>query len=148
MLCCQCDELLKMGQHGGTGHRPVFAIRFVLLLFSLLLSSFRSSSIRTPQIAMLVHFNLFSTLLTPPTGTINCFPTAQLPTQATRPFRAFPVTHRSIPIVPKPSLPQLSGRRPFAVDLLFGFSPSPILWQTWLDQLSETGPQVSPPTNL
>ena len=83
-----------------------------------------------------------------PTGTINCFPTTQSPTQATRPFRALPEAHHYIPIVTKPSLPQFSGRRPFVVDLLLGFSPWPILWQTWLDQLSESGSQVFSHYNL
>jgi hypothetical protein len=137
-----------MGQRGGTGQRPVLATCFGFLLCFTLTLFLQNFELRNFPQTTTVYFIVFYTLLTPSTGTINCFPTTQLPTQATRPFRAFPVTHCSIPIVPKPSPPQLSDRRPFVVDLLFEISPRPILWQKWLDQLSESGSQVSPTTNL
>ena len=137
-----------MGQHGGTGQRPVLATCFGFLLCSTLTLFLQNFELRNFPQTTTVYFILFSTSLTPPTGTINCFPTTQSPTQATRPFRALPEAHHYIPIVTKPSLPQLFGLRPFAVDLLLGFSPWPILWQKWLDQLSESGSQVSPTTIL
>jgi hypothetical protein len=56
--------------------------------------------------------------------------------------------HHYIPLATKPSLPQFYGLRPFGIDLLLGFSPWPILWQKWLDQLSDFGSQVSPTTIL
>jgi len=53
-----------------------------------------------------------------------------------------------IPIATKPYLPQFFGLRPFVIDLLLGFSPWPIMWQKWLDQLSDSGSQVSLTTIL
>ena len=137
-----------MGQHGGTGQRPVLATCLGLLLCFTLTPFLQNFELRNFPQTTNVSFILFSTSLTPPTGTINCFPTTQPPTQDTPPFWALPEAHHYIPIATKPSLPQFFGLRPFGIDLLLGFSPWPILWQKWLDQLSDSGSQVSPTTIL
>ena len=131
-----------MGQHGGTGQRPVLATCFGFLLCFTLTLFLQNFELRNFPQTTNVYFILFSTSLTPLTGTINCFPTTQPPTQDTRPFWALPEAHHYIPIATKPSLTQFFGLRPFGIDLLLGFSPWPILWQKWLDQLSDSGSQV------
>ena len=137
-----------MGQHGGTGQRPVLATCFGFLLCSTLTLFLQNFELRNFPQTTNVSFILFSTSLIPFTRTINCFPTTQPPTQDTPPFWAPPEAHHSILIVTKSSLTQFFSLRPFGIDLLLGFSPWPILWQKWLDQMSDFGSQVSTTTIL
>ena len=135
-------QFLKMGQHGGTGHRPALATRFCLLLpFTLIFLPQFFEPRNSPQ-TFLVPFHLFLTSLTPTTGTITCSPTTQKPTQATYPSWAFPRTSHYISLAPKLYYPQSFVRRPFVVDSMLGFSPRPILWQTWWDQPSDSVPHA------
>ena len=110
-----------MGQHCGTGQRPVLATCLGFLLCFTLTPFLELSNF--PQTTYVSFFFFF--------------------------YFTHPLYENNyIPIATKPYLPQFFGLRPFVIDLLLGFSPWPIMWQKWLDQLSDSGSQVSLTTIL
>jgi hypothetical protein len=88
---------------------PLVLVFFLVFTFTLFLQIFEPRN--SPQ-TILVPFHLFSTSLIPSSGTINCFPTTQKPTQATSPFQALHEAHHYTLIAIKLSSPQFSVRRP------------------------------------
>jgi hypothetical protein len=123
-----------MGQHGGNGHRPALATcfgPFLALALSYFNQLFESRDSLQP---LLVPFYLFSTSLTPSSGTINCFLPTHKPTQATSPFQALPEVYYSASLAAKLSFLEMCARQPSLAASMVGFTPWPSEWKVWWEQ--------------
>ena len=125
----------------------MLATCFGFLLLSSLTFFLQNLELRNFPQTIIVYLISFSTSLTPPTGTINGFSLLQLPTQDTPSFWVFPAAHLFTPPATKPSLTYLHSLQPSGIELPWGLGPWFTLWQSWLDHLSDSGPQVPTTTN-
>ena len=133
-----------MGQHGGTGHRPVLTISSGLLLFFTLTFLLQTFELRNSPQTIIVYFTSLYTSLTPLVGTNTCSPKPVTPAQVMRPFRAPPEAQSPVHLGTKPPFTQLNVHRLLSVDQMLGFCSWPILWKSLRDQLFKTGSHVLP----
>ena len=131
-----------MGQHGGTGHRPVLATSFGLLLFFTLTFLLQTFELRNSPQTIIVYFISLSTSLTPLVGTNTCSPKPFAPAQVVRPFRVPPEAQPLVQLDTNPPFTQLYVFRLLTLDPMLGFYAWPILWKRLRDQLFKTGSHV------